>query len=67
MTVKKCDICGAIYEAGFVLTYNIDSYITCGANSQLKREFYKHIDLCKTCKEKFEYFITPTSQEEEED
>ena len=59
MTVKKCDVCGKVYEKGYSIAYSLDPYEVNKANAQTKFEYAQTKDLCENCANRLKRFLLP--------
>lgn len=59
MTVKKCDVCGKVYEKGYILSYSLDPYEVNKAIAQTKFEYALIMDLCEDCSNRLKMFLLP--------
>ena len=57
MTVKKCDVCGKVYEKGYSIAYSLDPYEVNKASVQTKFEYATIKDLCEICGNRLKKFF----------
>lgn len=57
MTVKKCDVCGKVYEKGYSIVYSLDPYEVNKASVQTKFEYATTKDLCEICGTRLKKFF----------
>ena len=65
MTIKKCDVCGNIYEKGYIFAYSLDPYEINKANAQVEFGYAPTKDLCENCANRLKMFLLPLMVKDE--